>query len=528
MADIPPPPSTKRALPFKRTFKRKAPAESPGSNDDSLSLFSRSKEFFPSVLEDQQKRAREKAAKAEREEKERLAREREEEESALREQLSRESESAKKRRRVSLPHDDEEMQDRNSDEDHDTKDDKDDDDDVFSDKPRKSRKSSTIPPHTPTSHRKSVSSSSKRGSHALPSHSHKSETPVIALDDDSDEDGGDAKSYAMSSSAAQSHKKPSTTSTTLLKDGTSDSDSDLAMWDGNASSKGGIGNGGEDEDEDEGAMYIKMAMERIERARQERLAREQAEASGGGGTAATAISDNGALVELLVGSYLEMVRPISFKVRTRQPLKIVFDTWVEQQVKRAGVEARAVLQDMFFTWKGSRVYPHTTLETLNICPDADGNLYPSWRDRPDGFQDRKVYFEAWTRDLYDRWQHDKEQKRRFELGEWDCGEESDSAGNGSGGDSGAAGSRASAAAEEQPPAETRIRVIFKAKNLPAKNATLRSSTTVAMMVKVFRKLAKVPPEQEVKLMFDGEILDDDMTVEEADIGDMDSVEVHIR
>ncbi|KAI1489719.1 hypothetical protein F5X96DRAFT_595148 [Biscogniauxia mediterranea] len=519
MADVPPPPpsSTKRALPFKRTFKRRAPAESPGSNDDSLSLFSRAKEFFPSVLEDQQRRAREKAAKAKREE----------EESALRDQISREEESAKKRRRVSLPDDGEKMQERSGDEKEEehNDDDDDDDDDVFSDNPRKSRKSSRILPHTPTSRReRSVLSSSKGGSRAPPSHSRKSETPVIALDDDSDEGDRDERSYAMStSSAVQSYKKSGKTSAALLRDGASDSDSDLEMVGENTGGKDRKENkGGEDEDEDDGAMYIKMAMERIERARQERMARE-----GGGGTT---VSD-GALVELLVGSYLDFIRPISFKVRTRQPLKIMFDTWVEQQVKRRGVEARPLLQDMFFTWKGNRVYPHTTLETLGICPDADGRLYPAWRDKQDGFQNQKVYFEAWTKDLYDQYQREKEQKRKQELGEWD---DDDAAfrgsGSGSGGDNAAepGAAAAAAAADEQPAEEKRVRVTFKAKDLPSKNATLRSNTTVAMMIKVFRKLAQVPPEQHIQLRFDGEVLDDDMTVEEADIGDLDSVEVHIR
>ncbi|KAI0596683.1 hypothetical protein F4775DRAFT_290670 [Biscogniauxia sp. FL1348] len=516
MADVPPPPpsSTKRALPFKRTFKRRAPAESPGSNDDSLSLFSRAKEFFPSVLEDQQRRAREKAAKAKREE----------EESALREQILREEESAKKRRRVSLPDDEEKMQG-SSDGKEDEHDNYDDEDDVFSDNPPKSRKGSRILPHTPTSHReKSVLSSSKEGSRAQRPHSRKSETPVIALDDDSDDDDGDSKSYTMStSSAVQSNKKSGKTSAALLRERASGSDSDLEMWDENTNGRDQKENkGGEDEDEDDGAMYIKMAMERIERARQERMARETG--GSGSGSGGTTVSD-GALVELLVGSYLDFIRPISFKVRTRQPLKIMFDTWVEQQVKRRGVEARPMLQDMFFTWKGNRVYPHTTLETLGICPDADGRLYPAWRDKQDGFQNQKVYFEAWTKDLYDQYQREKEQKRRHELGEWNDDDDKAFGRSGGGGGDGAA---ESGAADEQPAEEKRVRVTFKAKDLPSKNATLRSNTTVAMMIKVFRKLAKVPPEQHIQLRFDGEVLDDDMTVEEADIGDLDSVEVHIR
>ncbi|KAI1504292.1 hypothetical protein F5X99DRAFT_406011 [Biscogniauxia marginata] len=506
MADAPPPSPAKRVLPFKRTVKRKTPIKSP-ENDDGLSLFSRSKEFFPSVLEDQQRRALEKAAKAEQEEKERLAREREdEEESALREQFLREAESAKKRRRVSAVRDeDEDEEDSGQDGE---------DDDVFSDKPRKPRKSSIIPPQTPTSKRaRSILSSSKGGSRAPHSRSHKSETPAFNLDDDGDEIVEYAKpSTRSTTSAVQSRKKPDKASSALLKDGASDSDSDLEMYDGNPDGQHQEESKDDDDDSD-ATRYVKMAMERIERAKQERLAREAAAAAGG----ASAVNDGNALVEMLVGSCLDGIKPISFKVRTRQPLKVMFDTWLEQQDKRK-ILPRALLQDMFFTWKGNRVYPHTTLETLNIRPDAAGQLYPAWRSGQDGFHNRnKVYFEAWTKELYAECQREKERERKHELGEWD--DDDDAAGD---------AEQGQAAGASDPDGEKRVRVIFRAKDLPPRNATLRSNTTVAMMIKVVRKLAKVPADKTVELHFDGEILEEDMTVEEADIGDMESVEVHIR
>jgi hypothetical protein len=64
--------------------------------------------------------------------------------------------------------------------------------------------------------------------------------------------------------------------------------------------------------------------------------------------------------------------------------------------------------------------------------------------------------------------------------------------------------------------------------MPARNVTLRKHSTVAHMIKAFRKLAGLGEDKHVEIRWDGETLDPETTVEEADIADMDSVEVHIR
>src|SRR3954462_6078199 len=108
MADLQKPAPTKRALPFKRTVKQKPSSDISPADDDGLALFSQSKNYFPTVIEDQQRRAREKAEKAEQERKEKLAREQEKEredrESKLRREQERrkaeeDREAARKRRR---------------------------------------------------------------------------------------------------------------------------------------------------------------------------------------------------------------------------------------------------------------------------------------------------------------------------------------------------------------------------------------------------------------------------------------------
>ncbi|KAJ2972333.1 hypothetical protein NUW58_g9206 [Xylaria curta] len=106
MADLQKSTPAKRALPFKRTARQK-PSNDASSpvDDDGLSLFSQSKNYFPTVVEDQQRRAREKAEKAEKAEQERrekLAREKRKKEEEEEEEQEKERSSARKRRHLSL------------------------------------------------------------------------------------------------------------------------------------------------------------------------------------------------------------------------------------------------------------------------------------------------------------------------------------------------------------------------------------------------------------------------------------------
>ncbi|OTB05977.1 hypothetical protein M426DRAFT_319355 [Hypoxylon sp. CI-4A] len=483
MADLQPPSPIKKKLPFKRTARRKS-SEVP---DDGLALFSRSGSFF----EEQQRRVKEKeeraarAAKAEQERKNREARDRK---VALGKPPSRNRETERKRRRSSL-----------SDEEKD-----DDSDDIFGYKPSKKQKSPSAP-RTPTSKRESSFATSTRGSggRSTRSQSRNTGAAVISLDDEDEDpialDSPSKRPRTRNFSKLQSPPKSLTDrpkrDIVSLDD---DSDFDIKITEEKKD---------EDGEEDPSEFYVRAAMERARKAKEEREAREKA-----GDTGSSPEDDP--VVSILIHSRLHGIHPLLFRRKISQKLTVVYQTWIEQQVAKHSLVPRPILENMFFTWKGNKVYQHTALQTLGIKPDSDGGLYPSWKSGQEGYDGRdKVLFEAWTQELYEEYLEEKEKQRLRDLGEL-VDEKPEQ-------------KRES----EQPEAsqeEKKIRIHFKAKDRTATKATVRSSTTAAQMIKVYRRLADIPEGKTIELHWDGEVLEPDTTVEEADIDDMDSLEVHIK
>ncbi|KAI8961422.1 hypothetical protein F5Y11DRAFT_326513 [Daldinia sp. FL1419] len=476
MGDLPPS-SAKRKLPFKRTARRKS---SEANNDDSLALFSRSDKFF----EEQQRLAKEKeerekaerAAREKREQEERLAHERKAKRNSLTKKSSYKPESPTKRRRISFP----------DDEDSKTSD----EDDIFGYKPPKKKSPVNL---TPNSKRESSYVTSTKESEGSRHRSTRSQsvnvgTSVISLDDDDDE----STLTQSPLSRPPQHVRGETDQDIVTLDDESDAQSEATKEQK------------EDEEEDPSEYYVRKAMERAQKAK-------EAKEKGAGDE--TGDGDD-PVVQILIHAHLAGVRPLMFRRKLSQKLTIVYETWIEQQIVKHSVIPRSVLETMFFTWRGNKVYPHTTLQTLGIKPERDGTLYPSWKTGQEGYYGRdKVLFEAWTQELYDEYLEEKEKQRLRDLGELvdeDLEENQE---------------------PEQPQnseADQKVRILFKAKDQQPTKATVRSSTTAAQLTKLYRRLENVPENKTIELRWDGEILEPDMTVEEAEIEDMDSLEVHIK
>ncbi|KAI1761830.1 hypothetical protein GGR53DRAFT_451226 [Hypoxylon sp. FL1150] len=493
MGDTQPPSPAKRKLPFKRTVRRKS---SEVANDDGLSLFKRSGDFF----EEQQRLAQEKAeaekaareakaARREQERKERLAREEQAKE------VARNNESAKKRRRSSISDDAEE---------HDS-------DSGLLDTSSAKRQKSPSAPRTPTSKRQNsfVDNTKGSGGRLTRSQSRKTGTPVISLEDEDDDDPEAVISPTKRSKTRRMPEILELEPASRMRN--RKIDQDVIALDDDSDTQFDIAEGrkeGEKEEkkeEDPSEYYVRLAMERARKAKEEREAREN-------GTGEIAEDP---VVSILIHSHLEGIHTLMFRRKLSQQLTVVYNTWVEQQVAKHSVISRPILQDMFFTWKGNKVYPNTSLRTLGIKPEQDGNLYPSWKSDQEGYHGRdRVLFEAWTQELYEEYLEEKRRQRLRDKGELLDDEEP--------------GEKQESEQPENSQADKKIRVQFKAKNAPVKNATVRSSTTAAQLVKVYRRLAEIPENMTIELRWDGEVLEPDTTVEEADIEDMDSIEVHVK
>lgn len=257
-----------------------------------------------------------------------------------------------------------------------------------------------------------------------------------------------------------------------------------------------------EEVEDEFAKYVLAARERQQKAQE---AKREAKAPH---------------VEVLVDPEIPGTRVKMFAFTLYKPLSILKHAWCTLQVDRPIPPEEE--DSVFLTWGDRRLYNTTTLASLGITTSAERKLKSSPTSWDDQFEDRakektRIFLHAWTEDLWDEAQRRKERARLRELGE--LGDESDEEVKQEGG-----------AGQEvvELPDEEKIKVIMKTRKGETVKSSARPQTTVGDLIAYFRKARGVPEEAQVLLFFDGEALDEDTTLQEAEIEDMDSIEVHVK
>ncbi|KAK3991000.1 hypothetical protein QBC44DRAFT_324020 [Cladorrhinum sp. PSN332] len=206
--------------------------------------------------------------------------------------------------------------------------------------------------------------------------------------------------------------------------------------------------------------------------------------------------------------------PIKAKRRLVQNLGIVLETWAMKQLQ-LGIEFP--LSTMFATWKGQKIYTHSNLASLGIRVDENG--WPICRPNEPGyfFDDEGrplgAHLEVWDQKLYDDHIDQKNRERALKLGVLD--EEY---------------AAESERESPEPELKKRYRVILKAKELEPLKMAVMDDTTVEYMIDAFCQQRKIPNEWDVAIYFDGERLDEDSLVVDADIDpdETNQFEVHIK
>jgi hypothetical protein len=487
------PPSTvppKRKLPFKRTAVRSSvdtPENKPDKKEtDDIDLFRRGGRRF---FEDQEKQSAEKAARKEKE-RERRAKAVEGEEALKSEaakQLFKESgeneipsspvkqgrrpeRRESKRRCVSLSDDDDE------------------------------------PPYTPSATRKlphAASQSPSKSSKGTPmsgqkrgtSNSVRPQARGRSIDED-------VVSLSDSDEGKNSLTKPVTDDGKLkMRNATAEADQELFTQDDGSD----IVEIDEPEVEDElTRKYFEEAKARVEANKAEEEARK-AKAGDAGSPEPT--------VDVLIIPHAAELRPLKVRLLFSQKMGPAKKRWMNAQFKKNSALTEESFRDVFFTWKGNKLYDHTTLASLGIKPDAQGRLYPAWEHSREGYEDRSnVLLEAWTPDLFEQYQREREREQKRAIGELDPEEELD-------------GEPDPEPAKQKPPG---IKILLKSKDREEMKLTIHPDVRIALLIKAFRVQRQIPIETEVQILWDGEVLDPDTTVGDAGMEDMDSVDVHIK
>ncbi|KAF2031756.1 hypothetical protein EK21DRAFT_62513 [Setomelanomma holmii] len=211
------------------------------------------------------------------------------------------------------------------------------------------------------------------------------------------------------------------------------------------------------------------------------------------------------VAQLFISPEIPDAKPLMVKVRIDSTLEKTRLAWCGKQGYTPEMS-----KNVFFTWKGTRVYDSTTIKRLGIQVDAKGNV--SIEGDTNVYDDMnlpKVHVEAWTDELF-------QQYKREEAAE-------------------AAAKRLAAAPtliveEREPTPEPiskvqKLRLIMKAKGKEDFRLSVNPDTTFGHIADAYKQRRDVPKSQPITLMFDGDRLAPMDTIADSEVEDMDSIDV---
>jgi hypothetical protein len=189
------------------------------------------------------------------------------------------------------------------------------------------------------------------------------------------------------------------------------------------------------------------------------------------------------------------------QVKYQGELKIVKETWC-RAARNGGFDIRET--DIFLTWRGLPLYNSTTMKSLGIKFIGSSRFYAGDGSQVadlSGFtEDRKfVLVEAWTKQVHTDYLEELEQERRRELGEVIEDKEH----------------------SPSPVQEAKIRITIRPKQGEPVKISVAASGIVGDLAAKFRAKRQIPSDVKVTIVFDGEKLQDHLSLEDADITDDD-------
>ncbi|EHK41116.1 hypothetical protein TRIATDRAFT_130450 [Trichoderma atroviride IMI 206040] len=252
----------------------------------------------------------------------------------------------------------------------------------------------------------------------------------------------------------------------------------------------------EDDDDDEFADYVRKAEE--QRARNKDMMQMESDKA----------AKKDAAADILVRSNIPGTKVAIMKYQFDRPIRLIRDSWFALQERNKHPELPIVsAEEIILTWQRKKVYTYSSLLGLGIRPQGDGKIIADEYAKG-GLQDgrTKVVFEAWTTEGFQQMELEEELRMKREAGELSDEEST----------------------QEEPAKETKLRIVLRAKDMEAVKLTVRLETTVETLIVGFRTQRNIPSSKDVGIWFDGDRLEEHQTMEDVDINDMDTLEVHIK
>ncbi|KAF9730470.1 hypothetical protein PMIN02_002020 [Paraphaeosphaeria minitans] len=211
-----------------------------------------------------------------------------------------------------------------------------------------------------------------------------------------------------------------------------------------------------------------------------------------------------AIVQLLIESDIPATKPLMVKIKTDASLAKPKEAWCARQ-GFSPAQTRAI----FMTWKDRRIFDYTKIQRLGIRLE---NGYVSVEGDPNIYDDEnlpRIHVTAWTEEIY------KAKKEADAL------------------EAAAAAQAAKVVDEPEPepepePEAKQIKLVLKAKGREDFKLKVNPHTEIGHMASAYKMAMKIPKEQAVTLMFDGDRLKPMDTVADIDVDDMDAIEVHFK
>jgi hypothetical protein len=206
--------------------------------------------------------------------------------------------------------------------------------------------------------------------------------------------------------------------------------------------------------------------------------------------------------------------PLLVRRRLNQGVQLLLDVWTNSKRGEMNIPD-AVAAGLFLTWKGHKIYGHSSLAALGVQVDARGELRNSVGE---GYCRGGIELEVWTEEEYGRFLASRGKERALMFG----GEEEEEDGDGGVG-----------GVEDLEPVRERkrgIRIALKARDHEPLRMTTREETTVETLIEAFRTQREIGPEWEVSIWFDGERLDEDSSIADLDVDpdEANQLEVHVK
>lgn len=190
------------------------------------------------------------------------------------------------------------------------------------------------------------------------------------------------------------------------------------------------------------------------------------------------------------------------KRRLDQDLGLVRKTYCTWLRQRGFPVSQDMQRDIFFTWKGRRIYDSASGASLGWQPDS----FHEFRNQT-GFRNGGILLEAWTDERYTADVQEQERQRLLDRGELDEDELDADADN-----------------ERDAP---KVRITLKERGKDPVKLTAWLDLHVKHLIGAYRRQQNVPANQHIRLRNEGEWLEPDSLIEDADIEDMSIIEVYL-